>query len=186
MLVLIVGSSGAGKDSLLDAARHLLATDPHVHFVRRAITRPETAGGEAHEALTEAEFAAREAAGGFALTWRAHGLCYGIPAGIADHLAQRDLVVANASRAIIAHAAERFRTRVIEITAPPGLRAARLGLRGREDETDIATRLARDVALPPGVMIERVANDSTLEEGIARFLAALNRAVETAAVTRAG
>ena len=78
------------------------------------------------------------------------------------------------------------RNLALDAIRTPGLRAVRLGLRGREDETDIATRLARDVALPPGVMIERVANDSTLEEGIARFLAALNRAVETAAVTRAG
>ena len=185
MLVLVVGPSGAGKDTLLDAARHRLAADPHVHFVRRAITRPETAGGEVHEALTDAEFAAREAAGGFALHWQAHGLSYGISAEIADHLARRHLVVANTSRAVIAQAAERFRTRVIEITAPPELRAARLGLRGREDEADIATRLARDIALPPGVTIERVVNDATLEEGIARFLAALDRAVEIAAVTRA-
>ena len=180
MLVLIVGPSGAGKDTLLDAARNQFAADPRVHFIRRAITRPETAGGEAHEALTPAAFAERLVAGGFALSWQAHGLSYGIPAAIVDDLARRHLVVVNASRAVIAQAAERFPTRVIEITAPPDMLAARLGLRGREDAADIAARIARDVQLPPGVEMERVMNDASPEEGIARFLAALNRAVEYA------
>lgn len=180
MLVLVVGPSGAGKDTLLDAARTRLAGDKRVHFARRAITRPASAGGEAHEALTQAEFAKRQASGDFALSWHAHGLSYGIPAGIADDLARHHLVVANASRAVIAQAAERFPTRVIEITAPAEILASRLGRRGREDAADIATRLARAVALPPGVRIDPVLNDGTKEEGIARFLAALSRATESA------
>jgi ribose 1,5-bisphosphokinase len=180
MLVLVVGPSGAGKDTLLDAARTRLAGDERFLFVRRAITRPAHAGGEAHEALTPAEFAARQAAGGFALAWQAHGLCYGIPAGIAAPLAQHRVVIANVSRSVIGQAAQKFQTEVIEITAPPEILAARLGQRGREDEADIAIRLTRLVALPPGVAVERVVNDATLEAGIGKFLAALNRAAESA------
>ncbi len=180
MLVLVVGPSGAGKDTLLDAARDRLAGDPRFHFARRAITRPASAGGEAHEALTEAEFAARQAAGGFALFWQAHGLSYGIPTEIAEHLALRRTVVANVSRAVIEPAAARFPARVIEITAPAAILAARLGQRGREDAADIAARLARSVALPPTVDIQRVMNDASLEEGVGRFLAALSRAGEAA------
>ena len=46
MLVLVVGPSGAGKDTLLAAAREALAGDPRIRFVRRAITRPAEAGHE--------------------------------------------------------------------------------------------------------------------------------------------
>ena len=169
MLVLVVGPSGAGKDTLLDAARTKLAGDPRFRFVRRVITRPAEAGGEAHEAVTEAEFAARE----FALSWGAHGLRYGIPANIADDLEAGRVVVANVSRGAIAEAARRFPVRVIEVTAPAEVLAARLAARGRETGADIAARLARNVAFPDGVRVERVINDSTLEAGVAQFLAAL-------------
>jgi|SRR5271166_6572760 len=176
MLVLVVGPSGAGKDTLLDAARAALADDPRFRFVRRVITRPAEAGGELHEAVSDAEFAARD----FALTWQAHGLRYGIPATIAADLAAGRVVVANVSRSVIAAAAGRFPVRVIEITAPPEVLAARLATRGREGVADVAARLARSVALPDGVPIETVTNDVTVDAGAARFLAALNRAAEAA------
>ena len=180
MLVLVVGPSGAGKDSLLDGARHALAGDARFRFVRRVVTRPEAAGGEAHEAADEAGFAARKAAGGFSLDWRAHGLGYGIPADIAADIAAGRVVVANVSRGVIAQAAEKFPVRVIVVTAPREVLARRLAMRGRETEADIAERLDRAVALPPGVEVETLVNDASLEEGVARFLVALNRAAEAA------
>ena len=171
MLVLVVGASGAGKDTLLAGARERLRGDASVRFVRRAITRPADAGGEDHDAVTDAEFDSRD----FALCWGAHGLRYGIPADIAADLALGVIVVANVSRGVIAEAAERFPTRVIEVTAPPEILAARLSQRGRETADDIARRLARNVALPAGVETVTVLNDATPEDGIARFIAALRR-----------
>jgi ribose 1,5-bisphosphokinase len=176
MLVLVVGPSGAGKDTLLDAARVALADNQHVRFVRRVITRPTEAGGEAHEAVTEVEFSART----FALAWQAHGLRYGIPIDITTDLTAGRVVVANVSRGVIADAAARFPVRVIEITAPPEVLAARLAARGRESAAGVAARLARTVALPAGVRAETVMNDATVEAGVARFLAALSRAAEAA------
>ena len=176
MLVLVVGPSGAGKDTLLDAARQALAGDPRCRFVRRVSTRPADAGGEAHEAVTDAEFAAR----GFALAWQAHGLRYGIPADIAADLKADHVVIANVSRGVITEAAERFPVQVIEITAPPEILAARLAARGRESAADVAARLARNVPIPDRVPIETVMNDATVDVGVARFLAALNRAASTA------
>jgi ribose 1,5-bisphosphokinase len=176
MLVLVVGPSGAGKDTMLDAAREALAADARFRFVRRVITRPAEAGGEAHEAVTDAEFAARD----FALQWQAHGLRYGIPIDITHDLAQRRVVVANVSRTIIADAAQRFKLRVIEVTAPPEVLAQRLASRGRELAADVAERLSRSVALPPAVVVERVVNDATPREGAERFIAALSRAAGSA------
>jgi len=176
MLVLVVGPSGAGKDTLLDAARQTLADDPRFRFVRRVITRPADAGGEVHEPATEAEFARRS----FALAWQAHGLRYGIPADITTDIAAKRIVVANVSRGIIAEAAKSFPVRVIEITAPPDILAARLATRGRETAADVAARLARNVPLPDGIVRETIMNDTTVEAGVARFLAALNRAASAA------
>lgn len=169
MLVLVVGPSGAGKDTLLDAARRVLADDPRLRFARRVITRTADAGGEDHEAVTETEFLARD----FALQWQAHGLRYGIPADIADDLQRGCVVVANVSRTIIAEAARRFPSQVVEVTAPPALLAARLATRGRETAADAATRLARSVPIPAGVPFSIVVNDGTIEQGTERFVAVL-------------
>jgi len=169
MLVLVVGPSGAGKDTLLAAAQQALADDPRFRFVRRVITRAASAGGEAHEAVSEAEFAARD----YALQWQAHGLRYGIPA---DAVVDGVVTVANVSRTVIADVARRFRVRVIEVTAPRDVLAARLASRGREAADDLGARLTRSVAIPEGVPVETVVNDGTLSDGVARFLGALNRA----------
>jgi ribose 1,5-bisphosphokinase PhnN len=58
--------------------------------------------------------------------------------------------------------------------------AARLAARGRETAADITARLAREVALPDGLDVERVMNDADVAEGVARVLAALNRAASDA------
>jgi ribose 1,5-bisphosphokinase len=176
MLILVVGPSGAGKDTLLDAARAALAEDRRFRFVRRVITRVAQTGGEAHEAVTRDEFAARR----FALRWHAHDIDYGIPEDIEADLEHGRIVVASVSRGVIAEAALRYDVYVIVVTAPANMLAARLIARGREDKTDIARRLARDVALPSSVPIETVMNDSALEVGTARFLAALSRAAAAA------
>jgi phosphonate metabolism protein PhnN/1,5-bisphosphokinase (PRPP-forming) len=169
MLVLVVGPSGAGKDTLLDGARRALAGDGRVRFVRRVITRAADAGGEQHEAVTETEFLGRD----FVLQWSAHGLRYGIPADVADDLARGVVVVASVSRGVIAEAARRFPVRVIEVTAPPATLAARLSSRGRETAADVAARLARVVALPDSVEVRTVINDGSVADGVAAFLRAL-------------
>jgi ribose 1,5-bisphosphokinase len=176
MLILIVGPSGAGKDTLMNGARAALADDPRFRFVRRVITRPGDMGEEAHESVTEQAFELRREAGDFALTWRAHGLHYGIPADISIDLARGRVVVVNGSRAVVAEAASRFPTSVIEIAAPANLLARRLAARGREDAVAAARRLSRAVELPLPVDRQTVMNDGTIEAGVRKLLAALSRA----------
>ena len=168
-LVAIVGPSGAGKDTVLDGLRVALAGDAGFVFARRVITRPATAGGEAHEAVTEAEFAGRD----LALSWSAHGLRYGIPRGIEAEIDSGRQVLANLSRAVLAEAAARYPLAVLEITAPPAVLAAWLAARGRDDAADIAARLAREAPLPAGLTVLRVMNDGTPEAAVRQALALL-------------
>lgn len=169
MIAAIVGPSGAGKDTLIRGA---LATRPDLRLVRRVITRPTEAGGEEFEGVTEADFLRRRDRGEFALHWEAHGLHYGIPR---DQVERPGDVVFNGSRAALVQAAQVFPgLRVILITAPEAVLAARLASRGRESAADIAARLRRaDFALPPGIAAITVSNDGTPQTGISRLLAAL-------------
>ena len=171
VLILVVGPSGAGKDTVLGMARQALAGDPRFRFVRRVITRPADAGAEDHESVSEADFLQRT----FALQWQAHGLHYGIPLDVIDDIARGVGVVANVSRGVIAQAASRFPTRVIEVTAPPDILARRLAERGRETAADVAKRLARDVAIPHHVPFDTVMNNGTPAAAADRFVAALTR-----------
>jgi ribose 1,5-bisphosphokinase len=178
MLVLVVGPSGAGKDTLLNAARAALANDANFVFPRRVVTRQAVAALEDHDSVSEAEFAAAQAAGAYALSWSAHGLRYGLPARLVDDLKAGRTVVFNSSRAMVAEAQAKFPgTRVVLVEATPEVRAKRLGGRGRETEAEIAARLAREVpAALPGAI--RVDNSGSLESGIAAFLAALRQIAE--------
>ncbi|MCB1503090.1 MAG: phosphonate metabolism protein/1,5-bisphosphokinase (PRPP-forming) PhnN [Bauldia sp.] len=166
-LILVVGPSGAGKDSLISWCKARLAGDPAVIFPRRVITRADGDDSEAHEAVDEAGFAARLARGDFALHWRAHGLAYGIPRSVADDLAEGRTVVANVSRAVIAEARDRLApVTVVTVTAPAALLAERLRRRDREATEAIAARLDRAAAYAvsgPDVVV--LDNSGSLDAG---------------------
>lgn len=141
--VAVVGPSGAGKDTVLGAARDALVDDERIRFVRRVITRP-AGPGEDHEPTSSQDFADAERRGAFALTWRAHGLSYGIPRDVDEQLAAGSVVVANLSRAVVADARRRFaRVAVVVITASPEVRLERIRARGREDLAAARARIAR-------------------------------------------
>lgn len=174
LLVLVVGASGVGKDTLLDAAREMLAGDARFFFPQREITRPTEAGGEAHVAVDWETFRVRRTIGAYALAWEAHGLGYGVSIEIATALAAGRRVVVNVSRTVIDAARARFApVRVINVTAPSGVLAERLARRGREAGEDIEARLARAATPVEGDDVVDVANDASLAEGVERFVAAL-------------
>lgn len=167
----VVGPSGAGKDTLIAGA----CGSGGPHWVRRVITRAAEPGGEPFESVCEAEFRRRRDAGAFALDWCAHGLRYGLPhAEFAPLDAGRD-VLFNGSRAILDRAARLFPClHILHVSAPPEVLASRLAARGRESAADIASRLARDAPLPRHLPATTILNDSTPEAGVARMRAAIH------------
>lgn len=174
-LVLVVGPSGVGKDTLLEGARAALIGDQSVVFPRRVITRPAELGGEDYVSVDGAAFATMAAAGAFALSWTAHDLAYGVPAEIDQDLAAGRTVVVNVSRQVLDAARQRYpRVTVVSITADPARLADRLRRRGRESEAEIAARLARASAIEvQGDDVVPLQNDGTPEEGAAQLLAAI-------------
>ena len=172
-LVLVVGASGVGKDTLLSAARAALGGDRRFVFPRRVVTRRADAALEDHDSVSREEFGAARSAGAYALSWDAHGLSYGLPAGLEAELSAGRVVVFNASRSIVAEAMAKYPgTRVLLIEARPEVRTARLAGRGRETAEEVARRLVREVdfSLPGAVRID---NSGRLADGVERFIGAL-------------
>jgi len=125
-LVLVVGPSGAGKDTLIDVVRAACRDETGIVFPRRVITRPSSAA-EDHDTISNAAFDQAAADEAFALWWIAHGLKYAIPAAINDDIRAGRTVVCNVSRAVIGSVRERYaRVTVVLVTAPQDILAARL------------------------------------------------------------
>ena len=172
---LVVGPSGAGKDTLLDAAKLRLADDPYYLFARRAITRPSLPSDEDHEEVSDEEFARRANASDFCLYWEAHGLKYGIPMKYELERQQGRHIIANTSREVAVKARKYLASvKIIVVTAPIEILSERLAARNRETRDDINARLARtgpdDVKMKGAIT---VTNNSTIDEGVERFLAIL-------------
>nr|WP_298139640.1 phosphonate metabolism protein/1,5-bisphosphokinase (PRPP-forming) PhnN [uncultured Pseudomonas sp.] len=143
-LIYLMGPSGSGKDSLLNAARERLAADG-CRIARRVITRSAEAVGEAAVAVSLAEFEQQEASGAFALSWRANGLAYGIPKQIDDWLAAGEDVLVNGSRAHLPEARQRYPALLaVLLRVDSAVLRERLLTRGREAPAQIEQRLARN------------------------------------------
>ncbi|HXI07862.1 MAG TPA: phosphonate metabolism protein/1,5-bisphosphokinase (PRPP-forming) PhnN [Bradyrhizobium sp.] len=144
-LVLVVGPSGAGKDTLLELARAASAEDASIMFVRRVVTR-EASGAEDNEQVSAAAFRDAQARGAFAIHWEAHGHAYGLPCSIRDDIRAGRTVVANVSRTVVPTLRQTFaNVVVVSITAPADVLAARLAMRKRSSDGNIAARLTRAV-----------------------------------------
>ena len=144
-LVLVVGPSGAGKDTLLNLARAACAGDPGIIFPRRVVTRPASPAEDNAQVTLDA-FREALAGGDFAMHWEAHGHRYALPRSIDDDVRAGRTVVFNASRTVIETGRRAYaHVVVVSITAPPNLLAERLTSRGRDSDGPIEPRLRRAV-----------------------------------------
>jgi len=169
-VIAVVGPSGVGKDSVMEA---LEARGAGIQRVRRVITRPEGEEGEDFDRASVEVFEQLVLDGAFALHWPAHGLFYGVPIEIEYQRREAQAVLVNLSRAVLLQAQDVFGDLVvISLTADAGVLAQRLSARGREGLDEQARRLGRARApLPEGLnRVIEIDNSGSLDATVDMIL----------------
>ena len=177
-LVYVMGASGAGKDSLLEALR--LSSALPLAFAVRYITRPASEGGEKHIPLSRSRFEQLAARGFFALHWTSHGRCYGISASSALALEQGFFLLVNGSRAAFPQVLHLYPDVLpVLVSAPAHVLRERLLQRGRESGEELERRLnTADMRIPGADRVAdwiRIENSGSLEEAASTLEAQLRR-----------
>lgn len=175
-LVYLIGPSGSGKDSVLDAARQALA-ERGVQVARRVITRSAEAVGESAEAVTHDEFDRLERSGAFAMSWRANELAYGIPVQIDHWLAAGEDVLVNGSRGYLEQARQRYPDMLaILLSVRPEVLRQRLLKRNRETPEQIEARLARNARFEDSLDdLFLLDNSGDLQDSVTKLLQLIDR-----------
>jgi ribose 1,5-bisphosphokinase len=164
-LVLVVGPSGTGKDTLIAYARETLREHSDAVFPRRFITRRADPASENYIPVSVDAFQRMLADGRFALSWERHGLHYGVPAEIDAAIGSGAVAIVNVSRAIVRTARTRYADVLcIHVTAPSQVLAERLGSRGRENAEDVERRLGRIAEGEIEQDTVRIVNDASIEK----------------------
>ncbi|WKA31032.1 phosphonate metabolism protein/1,5-bisphosphokinase (PRPP-forming) PhnN [Bradyrhizobium roseum] len=144
-LVLVVGPSGAGKDTLLALAKAACADDCNIVFPRRVITR-EASASEENEEVSIGTFQEALTRGDYAMHWEAHGHHYALRHAIDDDIRAGRTIVANVSRTVIGAMRRAYADVVVVlITAPPNVLAERIAMRARSSDGVVEDRLRRTV-----------------------------------------
>lgn len=173
-LVLVVGPSGAGKDTLIGKARKACVGEAGIVFPRRLITRP-ISSYEDHDAISEQAFARAVTEGSFAFWWSAHGLRYALPFSVECDIARGCTVVCNVSRTIIGTLQARYeQVVVVLVTAPPDVLAARIAARGRASDGPMKERLIRSAPIESDLRVDVVIdNTDDISSSANKLLAAI-------------
>lgn len=162
-LVLVVGPSGAGKDTLLGLARAACADDGNIVFPRRVITR-EASASEQNEQVSVAAFREALTRGEYAMHWEAHGHCYALSRAIDDEIRAGRTVVVNVSRTVIGAMRRGYAAvTVVSITAPPNVLADRIAMRQRSSDGNPEARLGRTVEEAEAVPDVTIVNTGSAE-----------------------
>lgn len=174
-LILVVGPSGSGKDTIIAGAKAACAANPLVVFPRRVVTRAASAS-EDHDTLDNVAFDRAVKDGGFAFWWQAHGLKYGIPSSVDHDIRAGRTVICNVSRGIIADVRGKYpHVDVVLVTAPAEVLAARLSGRSRPSDGSLQERLSRNEAFQGLTADHVIENSGAPATAIEAFLKILER-----------
>jgi ribose 1,5-bisphosphokinase len=172
VLILVVGNSGSGKDSIISGAVNGYPKElKEIKLTKRYITRPPSEF-ENNYSISFDEFKLKEEQGEFALKWKIYGLNYGVPVEIDKWLEKGHPVLVNVSRMIIGEAREIYENiKVIFIEVPLEITIKRIKNRGRESGQLLKQRIERASAnqtMPGADFI--VDNSKELDKAIEDFL----------------
>tara|TARA_E500000178_G_scaffold283305_1_gene284102 strand:+ start:428 stop:991 length:564 start_codon:yes stop_codon:yes gene_type:complete len=173
LFLAVVGPSGSGKDTIIEALCKQL---PNIKRVKRYITREQQkAGGEDSYNIDFDTFGKLERDGDFAFSWSAHHLKYGLPITIFDEINVGKSLIANISRSILDQLSDKFEYyEIILITASDKILAERLEKRGRESKAQIEERLARSsFTIPNGISPLIIRNETTVEDAVSKIIASI-------------
>ena len=174
-VILIVGASGAGKDTLLRNARACFRSENTLGFVRRYITRPPD-NNEDNFYVDESGFLLLKKSNFFLSTWAAHDKLYVIPIHSLSYVNGYKAMLCSISRTTISDFENRFTdVTTINITARDDVLYDRLLKRGRESKRSIEERLIRAKKPFEAKNLINFDNSSDLERSKEAFVHLLKR-----------
>ncbi|MFX1572452.1 MAG: phosphonate metabolism protein/1,5-bisphosphokinase (PRPP-forming) PhnN [Promethearchaeota archaeon] len=144
ILFLVVGNSGAGKDSIISGLINQYPSNlKKIYAPKRYITRPPSET-EKNFSISTLDFKQMEKRGKFAFKWHIYSLDYGIPIDIENWLKKGHPVIINVSRTIVKEAKEKYKNvKVIFIYVPFDLTYIRIKDRKRESKKLLNERIER-------------------------------------------
>lgn len=143
-LVIFVGPSGSGKDTLMVRVRdQILSEDLNCHIVERWITRKNDET-EQFRSITRAEFNQAVKDNVFAVSWEIYGNCYGVPWSEIDPNLEKGVVLLNLSRKELSKIRSLYpKCRVVVVEVATELAEERIKSRKRDKGTNLDARLQR-------------------------------------------
>lgn len=181
LLILVVGNSGSGKDSIMKGVKKRYPPDlKTVHLTQRYITRP-TSDTEDNVYITPEDFREMSTRDKFALEWHIYGLDYGVPIEIDDWLKKGHPVLVNVSRSILKKAREIYQNIIVVfIEVPFEVTLKRVKERARESGKRLEERIERAKENQKFSEADFVVDNSgTLENAINQFLEYLVNIIKT-------
>ena len=169
-LILVIGNSGSGKDSIIKETIRKNQT-LNLYSPKRYITR-KPSEDENNVFLTNEEYQMKSDQGEFALEWEIYNLKYGVPIEIDDWLRKGYHTIINVSRTVVEEAKQKYqKCKVVFVEVPFHIILKRLEKRGRENEAGLKERIERakqNMKHPSADF--NIDNSGSLESAVNQFL----------------